>query len=110
MKRSEFKEFINELLKDGRIKSIQITGWKECGEFDGDDPRPTLQIETRPIGEWPALSEQELSRKPVETTNEQPKKEYCIAKCKSNKPEGYEDCKCHNFCKFDGIQFDTSLG
>ena len=72
MKRSEFKEFINELLKDGRIKSIQITGWKECGEFDGDDPRPTLQIETRPIGEWPALSEQELSRKPVETTNERP--------------------------------------
>ena len=50
------------------------------------------------------------NKKPVETTNEQPKKEYCIAKCKSNKPEGYEDCKCHNFCKFDGIQFDTSLG
>lgn len=33
--------------------------------------------------------------------------EYCRAKHEANKPYGYTDCNCHNFCKFDGIQFDS---
>ncbi len=36
-------------------------------------------------------------------------KVYCCAKEQINKPDGYVDCDCHNFCKFDGIQFDTDL-
>ncbi len=50
----------------------------------------------------------ELINKPVETTNEQPET-YCKAKSELNNP-GLPDCNCHNFCKFDNIQFDTSLG
>ena len=50
-----------------------------------------------------------LINKPVENINEQPK-QYCKAKCSSNRPsKEYKDCNCHNFCKFDGIQFDTDL-
>ncbi len=38
------------------------------------------------------------------------KKEYCKAKSKLNKPDkSYKDCTCHNFCKYDNIQFDTDL-
>lgn len=37
-----------------------------------------------------------------------PDSTYCKAKCKENNP-GLPECSCHNFCKFDGIQFDTSL-
>lgn len=49
-----------------------------------------------------------LINKPVEATKEQPKT-YCKAKAKANNP-GLPECDCHNFCKFDDIQFDTSLG
>lgn len=27
------------------VKTIEITKWEECGEFNGDDPRPILKIE-----------------------------------------------------------------
>ena len=45
----------------------------------------------------------------VETNKEQPK-EYCKAKSELNRPTDYKNCDCHNFCKYDNIQFDTSLG
>lgn len=51
----------------------------------------------------------ELITKLQTLTNEQPKV-YCKAKIKANKPVDYKDCNCHNFCKFDNIQFDTNLG
>lgn len=35
---------------------------------------------------------------------------YCKAKSCANKPFNYKDCSCHNFCKYDDIQFDTDLG
>lgn len=34
---------------------------------------------------------------------------YCKAKSEANKPNNYKDCDCHNFCKYDNIQFDTDL-
>lgn len=34
---------------------------------------------------------------------------YCKAKSELNKPHGYKDCDCHNFCKYDNVQFDTDL-
>ena len=54
------------------------------------------------------LNDLKLINKPVETTNEQPKV-YCQAKYKANNPD-LPECDCHNFCKFDDIQFDTILG
>lgn len=109
MKNSEIKAFIELLLKDERVKSFKITDWKECGEFNGDDPRPILEIEKIERNKTLKETHSELINKPVETTNEQPKV-YCKAKIKANKPVDYKDCNCHNFCKFDNIQFDTNLG
>jgi hypothetical protein len=32
------------------IKQLEITGWQECGEYNGEDPRPFIKIilETKP--------------------------------------------------------------
>lgn len=51
----------------------------------------------------------ELINKPVETTNECPKHN-CQAKYRANDEQSLPMCKCHNFCKYDNLQFDTSIG
>lgn len=34
---------------------------------------------------------------------------YCKAKSKANKPQDYKNCNCHNFCKYDNVQFASDL-
>jgi|JI7StandDraft_1071085.scaffolds.fasta_scaffold363354_3 ribonuclease I len=60
------------------------------------------------IKEFAICLDSQVINKPVQTTKEQPKT-YCKAKSGANNP-GLPECDCHNFCKFDDIQFDTSLG
>ena len=45
MKNSELKDFFNQFLKDDKIKSVEILGWEECGEYNGEDPRPRVKVE-----------------------------------------------------------------
>jgi hypothetical protein len=40
----EIQEFIDKNSKNYNIK-INIKDWKECGEFNGDDPKPIIEIE-----------------------------------------------------------------
>jgi hypothetical protein len=39
----EIQEFINKNSEDFNIE-INVTDWKECGEFNGEDPRPIFNI------------------------------------------------------------------
>ena len=44
MKPQFIKDLIENILKDPNVKSIQITDWKECGEYNGEDTRPIINI------------------------------------------------------------------
>jgi len=88
MQNQEFKEWIQLLINDSKVKSIEITRWEEFGEFSGEILKPIFKIEK---------FQTELINKPVETTNEQPKckiphkgRKWCsvykgICKCYSKK-------------------------
>lgn len=47
MKNSEFIALVKELINDPEIKSIKVIKWQECGEFDGEDPRPIFKVVKR---------------------------------------------------------------
>lgn len=35
---------LNKIISNPNIVSVEIKDWKECGEFNGEDPRPILKI------------------------------------------------------------------
>jgi hypothetical protein len=53
-------KFIEKYINDPRIKSIEILGWQECGDFMGDDIRPLLKIEKNK-GNWAKTHENEIN-------------------------------------------------
>jgi len=63
MKNQEFKDWLQSLINDSRVKSIEITKWEDFGEYSGQIIKPVFKIEK---------FQMDLINKPVETTNEQP--------------------------------------
>lgn len=60
MKNLEFKNWIQSLINDDKIKSIEIIKWVECGEYDGEDSKPTFKIEKFNVNEYSILTKIEL--------------------------------------------------
>lgn len=44
MNTKEFSQLIENLAKDAMVKVIEVTDWKEMGEWAGEKPMPIMKI------------------------------------------------------------------
>ena len=40
-------DFLNNLIENPKVKEIQILGWKECGEWAGENPMPIINLKLK---------------------------------------------------------------